>query len=303
MIEFETAEEMQNIFHKILVFGDSGSGKTFGSVLALVDIGKDPETDEFMGDPGVAILCFEAQARQSIKNANPKARVRMVEDGEDPLEVLRQVIGMARSGRLREMGIHTLVLDGLTEIQACIRDSILGDDVNDPSASFTWDDWRELNGRMRRLLRTIRSLELHVICTALSSKETDEEGNVLEYVPMFAGKATPNEVAAYFEAVGFAETYSERGKGGRIETIHATRFAKGSKPRTKPCAPLSRMQLTCGGLWVGRLDKAVAAGEHEFQPPAPRMVRALTQKTEDNDTNEEQEDAGRKRRRREKDEI
>jgi hypothetical protein len=163
---------------KILIYGDSGSGKTYGCSRS---------------NNTIVLLC-EKNGMVSVSNANQNALVV----GCTSISEVRAFMHEAMNGGLKKHGVQTIVIDGLTEIQRMIKDEIIG-----TGKQMRLQDWGLLADKMRKLLRTIRNLPFNVICTALAEYTYDED-SVRYTVPQFEGKKTAAEVMQYFSAVGVA---------------------------------------------------------------------------------------------------
>lgn len=255
---FEIAGDMSVVHHKLGILGDSGDGKTFTAVMAAEDVGKDPLTESFVGDPGVAVLACEHQARQTIRVANPQARVKIVENGIDDV---REFVRMAADGEFAAMGITRLVLDSLTEIQRLIKDAIMEENQDD---DFYRDDWGTLANRDRNLLRTIRALPYNVVCTILAEEKEDERRKQIIVKPMFEGRKTPQQVAQFFEAIGIMSRRKVRGEKGRTHYEYRTLFEAPERYRcVKGVVPLVGAQPACAGYWLDLLDGKIEAAPLE----------------------------------------
>ena len=149
MVSFERAGDMSGdrMHYKILLWGNSGAGKSWAAASS--------------GGGDVFILATERNALQSIKHSNPDARVLYAGD----VAGVRDVLKAAMTGELAEAGARVLVIDSLTEVQRLIKDEII---ASKGGADLTIQDWGTLTEKMRRLLRTIRDLPFHVVCTALA---------------------------------------------------------------------------------------------------------------------------------------
>mgnify|MGYP003151765577 CR=1 FL=1 len=172
------AGDCEQLEAKILIYGDSGSGKTYGCSRS---------------NNTIVLLC-EKNGMVSVKNANPNALVVACTN----ISEVRAFMHEAMNGGLKKHGIQTIVIDGLTEIQRMIKDEILGS-----GKQMRLQDWGVLADKMRKLLRTIRNLPFNVICTALAEYTYDED-QVRYTNPQFEGKKTAAEVMQYFSAVGVA---------------------------------------------------------------------------------------------------
>ena len=174
--EMFKASDCKDLQAKILIYGDSGSGKTYGCSRSNNTI----------------ILLCEKNGMVSVRHSNPNALVV----GCTNISEVRAFMHEAMSGGLNKHNIETIVIDGLTEIQRMIKDEIIG-----AGKQMKLQDWGLLADKMRKLLRTIRNLPYNVICTALAEYSFDDD-SVRYTVPQFEGKKTAAEVMQYFTAVG-----------------------------------------------------------------------------------------------------
>jgi hypothetical protein len=188
--------------YKVLLYGDSGTGKTWAASSASNPL----------------CLVTEANALGTLReafNAHPRKRASIVHaHGRDALQTIREVLMDARRGTLVEAGFDTLVIDGLTDLQKLIRDDIVGVG-NDET---TMKDWATLTDRMRRLLRELRDCPMDVVCTALADAEFDEGSSKRYVYPLFQGRKLQNEVAGFFNIVGYCYK--------RDDGVSAKRWAK-----------------------------------------------------------------------------
>ncbi len=161
----------------------------------------------------------------SIANSNNNADVIVIQKPEE----LYEFVSMAKAGQFSDY--DTLGFDSLTEIQKIIKDGILGDRG---SENMTFKDWGKLADRTLGFVRTVRDLPFHIVCTALRSDATDDDGGIISVGPAFEGRKTGNEIMQYFSAVAALQSeYSE--EKGTVRTLHFT----GNKiMMVKPCHPL-----------------------------------------------------------------
>ncbi len=248
ILKFQTLREtgVQGLLMKLLLFGDSGAGKTHTSVTA----------------PKPCVLLTEPNGLLSIQASNPDAYVidvmRIAAEGESkPMDVVRHFFRAAMDGTLKaETGAETVVIDSLTELQRMLRDEILDQKKGAGNVNVTWtlQDWSTLTDRMRKLVRMIRDVPFHVVATALAESDTDQNEN--RYVtPSFQGKKFPNEIAGYFSAVGYV--FRQREKEGEEEVLkHRVLLSGPSTYLTKNVAPLNPVEEPDVGDWIRRI------GEH-----------------------------------------
>jgi hypothetical protein len=283
---FEIASEMETVHHKILLLGDSGDGKTFTAVLGKQDAGKDPMRDRCIGDPSVAILVCEEQAKQTIRIANPQARIKVARNMDD----VRAFIELAADGVFAGMGITRLVLDGLTEIQRFNKDAIMQENDDE---RFYQDDWGTLATRDRHLLRTLRALPYDIICTALTEEKEDERRKQLIVRPMFEGRKTPAQVAQFFGAVGMMQRHKRKGSNGAVSYEYRALFEAPERFRcVKGVAPLVGAQPACAGYWLDLLN-GTESGEPLAEVSDP--FEDAAERAEDAEKEKEKRDARRGR--------
>ena len=199
---------------KILIWGNSGSGKSWLSATA----------------PKPLVILTEANGAVSIGHSNKNADIVVIDNAND----LRQIAAMAKSGKLSEY--KTLVFDSLTECQKLFKDEIVGN-----RDQLKIQEWGLLANRMLKFIRLIRDLPFHIVCTALADKNTDDQGGILNNLPQFEGKKTANEIMQYFSAVGYLFGANEIVDEENVLT-RKLMFEPTNKWFVKPCYPLTNMQ-------------------------------------------------------------
>jgi len=193
---------------KILIWGNSGSGKSWLSATA----------------PKPLICLTEKNGMVSIANSNQNADFVFIENVAE----LRELIAMAKSGELKKY--QTLCFDSLTELQKMIRDGILNGRSSD---QMKIQDWGKLAQRTIGFIREIRDLPFHIVCTALKSDSINEEGAVISVGPAFEGRKTGNEVMQYFSAVAALHSQKKEDK-----TVRSLYFSGPQRMMVKPCHPI-----------------------------------------------------------------
>jgi hypothetical protein len=269
-LNYDTATDLDTHL-KILLFGLSGSGKSYAAAKA----GGAPGSKEGR----VAVLLLEPNGLASIRASNRHAIVVTAYDPKrygkvDVWEVVEQFIRDAMDGTLAAAGVTTIVVDSLTELQRVWRDRCLVDDGVERKRlalhKMTQQQWGTWTERFRRVLRTFRDLPMNVVAVALVQNETDDDGNITAIVPAFEGKKLPNEVAQFFSAVGYCykkEVPYTVGEGDTARTEkrieHRVLFQTGGKLVVKPFPGLSASEEPDPKVWAAKYAASVAAGDAE----------------------------------------
>lgn len=224
------------MFYKILLYGNSGSGKTWLAASA----------------PNPIVLLTERNGEQSVRISNPRARYRIVSHIQD----VRDILAAARNGDLGtpDDPVDTIVCDGLTEIQRLMKDEML--QLKGDGAEMSIAMWGELTEKMRKLLRLLRDLPYHVINTALA--ESEMEGEVRYVFPAFQGKKLWDEVMQYHNAVAYVYKRQAVGEKRTAEIEHVAVFDAPSKIAAKGNHPLGGTRTGPVSAWIDELKKAIA---------------------------------------------
>lgn len=274
--------EQDSLMMRILLHGDSGSGKTTAASTA----------------PKPCFLLTEPNGLLSIRAANPDAIVidavsTAAAKGVPPMQVVREFFVAAMDGTIAATGAKTVVIDSLTELQRMLRDEINSTKRAGPNGEFRWtlEDWSILTDRMRKLVRTIRDLPFHVVCICLSDTDVDETG-ARWIVPSFQGKKLPNEIAGYFNVVGYVFRRTETQEDGNSVLMHRVLLRGASNYLTKSLPALSSIEEPKLDSWVERvtqngqpkanLEKPVAVSAEDPKEAAPkrRTRRSRAKKVE-----------------------
>ncbi len=208
--------------YMILVYGDSGSGKTH--------LGSNCD--------GVIVALLEPQGFATVRVANPDA---IVAGDPDPtitgkprwlknMEQVRNFFQAAASGRFRKAGCKTILLDSATELQQMFIDEIVAEKKKraqptaqpvqgrtpgkaatppprapatapekekGPAPEMTKQDWGTLAVKWRNFMRMLRGLPYNVIVLALSEPTQDEGTGRRLMFPKLSGSAQA-ALPAYF---------------------------------------------------------------------------------------------------------
>lgn len=291
-LAFAPASQATSVWFKLLLYGNSGAGKTWRSC----QVRKPGDTRKVLG------LLTEANGVQSARHANPDILLpswpltKREKKGEETVEVpvlgkdgkpmvrhyaltVEEVREVLRAVINREIpDLDTLVVDGLTEVQAMMKDEMIAfkeQAVREGKAKkgteiFSQADWGELNEKMRRFMRSLRDLPINVVSTALADVETEENGEVkIRYtIPSFQGRKLHNQAAAFQNVVAYCYTSSGRTEKGARKI---DRLAMVEGPETiqcKPAHPLTGVLEQPLWEWMDLL----AAG-----PDAPKVGREMTE--------------------------
>ena len=235
--------EVDSLLLRVLLHGDSGAGKTTAASTM----------------PRPCFLLTEPNGLLSIRAANPDAIVVDVVStastkGVPPMNVVREFFVAALDGTLANAGVQSIVIDSLTELQRILRDEITSTKRVGPNGEVKWtlDDWSTLTDRMRKLVRTIRDLPFHVVAICLSDTEVDDSGTRY-VVPAFQGKKLPNEVAGYFNVVGYVFKRSEQNDDGASVLSHRVLLRGSSNYLCKSLPQLAAVEHPRLDDWLARI--------------------------------------------------
>ena len=237
-LPFKTAKSTATDFpFKIFIYGDPGSGKTFSSVTA----------------PKPMVLLTERNGLHSIRQSNPDALVKYCEDAND----IRDVLKLALNGELEAHGVKTLVVDSLTEVQRIFADEIMKKKGAGDEQRMSLPDWGTLTEKMRKFMRCLRDIDLHVVATALADTSTDEATGQVKHFPSFSGKKLSSEVSQFFNVVGycFKREHSElKTDDGRPVIEHLIMLEGPSRFVCKPCGPIAGIRSATIGDWYDEIN-------------------------------------------------
>jgi hypothetical protein len=237
-LPFKTAKSTATDFpFKIFIYGDPGSGKTFSSVTA----------------PAPMVLLTERNGLHSIRQSNPDALVKYCEDADD----IRDVLKLALNGELEAHGVKTLVVDSLTEVQRMFADEIMRKKGASDEQRMSLPDWGLLTEKMRKFMRCLRDLDLHVVATALSDTATDESTGHIKHFPSFAGRKLSSEVSQFFNVVGYCfkrEHPELKHDNGSPVIEHLVMLEGPSRFVCKPCGPVTGIRTATIGEWYQDIE-------------------------------------------------
>lgn len=165
---------------KVLVHGNSGAGKTH------------------LGATGIkpVIALCERQALRTIRLVNPEAAIWIIDRADDLRQLLTELKVMIAENRCP---YDTVVLDSLTEIQAMLKNEIL---VAASRDQLTQGEWGVIIDKVANIARSFRDLPMHVLALCRSDEQFIDETRYVR--PSLSGKKLPNDIAGFFNLVGYA---------------------------------------------------------------------------------------------------
>lgn len=202
----ESPDESKEL--NILVYGKSGSGKTPFSA-TVQDI---PGTEE-----ALFISCEGGET--SIQHRDiPVVRVDNYDDFDTVYQFLHKHQLLRQQGNKEGLlQLHnefhgtdadkptlydSVVVDSLTEAQVFCKYDILDFDYQESLSNelddMNWEGWKEMSEKIGRLCRDFKSLNMHVVFTALLSQDQDERTGKIERGPKLEGGAS-DEVPGIFD--------------------------------------------------------------------------------------------------------
>lgn len=205
----------ENPFIRVLVYGDSGTGKTTWGALS----------------PRPLMLITEPQGVPSAMVANPDAEVVYV-DGHRKFEQVLQALQaggptvlddgqhayQADVPGVGEVTFQTLVVDSITDVHQKILDAnTRGEESN----------WMRTQATLKLRLDDLRRLRCNLICTALADHKLDDQSR-RKTLPMLYGRAA-TQSGQWFSGVGYAHKIDVDG-----EIRHFIEWRASSRLITKP---------------------------------------------------------------------
>lgn len=180
--------EARGSYINILVYGDSGVGKTTlaGSAVECTDL-----------DP-VLIIDFEG-GTESLVRTYPNVQQVRVQNWKE----MQSVYDELHRG---QHGFKTVILDSLTEIQKFNMYQIM-EDLKTTRPDLDPDvpgmrEWGKNLEQMRRFVRAFRDLPMNVVFTALKKDDKNDKTGMVTTMPSLSGKLA-GEVAAFLDIVAY----------------------------------------------------------------------------------------------------
>lgn len=241
VLNWKRATDLPMAYLKVLLYGDSGVGKTWTASTA----------------PRPVYLLTEPNGLPTILAANPDAVVVQADEGHGGLDTVRQFLQAARDGSLaRETGCESVILDSLNELQRMLKDEIMATKKGGHTAeSFTLQDWGVLNDKMRAMVRVFRDLPFHVV--GLTHADVDQEEDGPRWLsPYFMGQSIPREIGGYFSVVGYQYRKQVKAEDGGATTT--TRHVLLQGPPTVVCKGLhglDAVEVPDLSVWMDKINR------------------------------------------------
>lgn len=215
---------------KCLLYGPNGSGKSTAAARFNCPL----------------IGLTEKQAIPAIKEANPKAIIKVISTPQHLLE-FRQ---LCRSAQLAQR-CDAVVLDSLTDVQRLLRDMYTSQQEKNKDTT-DMNSWGRTIDATARMAREMRDLPVHTIVICLDA-EIEVEGEGLVHRPSVNGKALPNQLGQYFNLVGFISRQARPG-GHRREVM----FEGSDRFQTKSMTGIDAVEPPEPLLWIHKRFKKEA---------------------------------------------
>lgn len=226
---------------KILLHGDSGTGKTTFGAMA----------------PKPLILLTELKGAPSIFNANPEAHIEEVRD----LNAFHSIMEKIKRGvpceynkqpafRVDKEPYQTIVLDSLSDFHENIRklyESRAKKDDNDKDNV----DWGKIQDRVKTTLDGLSSLPVNVVCLTLSDEIVDKQKR-RSREPLLYGRIKKT-IGQWFNAVGWTNRTLHEGEIEYGVTWSAGRFTITKSVKGWPNRTLCRFYENPGDTSLGSL--------------------------------------------------
>ena len=218
----------QRPFLKVLVYGQTGAGKTWWAARTPrpLYIAKEPQgvaTFRLVRDDGWCAVVESWQEFGQLLTSAKFASPDVAEDGTPCLSM--EVEGTP-------IKFQTIIVDSFTAVQQLMirrmspvsaKDSLnLGN-----TQGLTLKQWGRLINVCNEIMTDLRALPCNVVVTCLSQESSDDDR--IRVVPSLAGKSLPTTLGQYFNAVG----YATRDKAGRNVIV----WKGDSRFVTKPASP------------------------------------------------------------------
>lgn len=227
--------------HKIkaVVYGASGSGKTFFAATAPKPI-------------------FAAAEAGLLSTTSSKKPVKFVE-----IKSVPDLKDLLRYLQSEDHGFETVVIDSISEINEIIKEGI-----EKKKGRMQIQDWGDLARIIKGILRGFRDLPMHTIFIAQELVEKDDQ-KIQKITPMLNGKAA-TEIAYFMDIVGYT-LIDEQGEH-QILTLPNSKYL--TKDRSSKIGNECPVDF---GEWVKRVSE-IEVGAMDVETVEPYAPKATAQK-------------------------
>lgn len=226
----KSADDMNHLVKlKCLIFGPSGAGKSrLGAVAGNGD--------------RVLIGLTEKQAAPTIQEANPNAKVLVIDDAQDAVR-FSKVAGDPSIGE----HFDVVVLDSLTDTMEILRKHYTSKQggKSEGSDKTSLESWGLIIDATKRFIRVLRDAPIHVIVIALEEETVVDQIRVRR--PLVLGKKLGGQLQQYFNLVGHIRK-RERGEGIRHEVL----FNGDESSSTKTMSCLETIEPPEPQAWIAK---------------------------------------------------
>lgn len=187
---------------KILIYGPSGTGKTIlvGSAAAVPVLCPVLGTDI---EGGMTSLASYDYGEDTIDLTDVNS---FTEGAESYMRVHKYLTS-------KENTYATAIMDSATELQQMVLDECL---IEARKKEPDLHIWNRVTSKMRKAVRQIRDLPIHVLVTALERQVKDETKGIMVRQPALQGKIS-EEMPGFFDIVGKMEI--KKNKAGEVVRI------------------------------------------------------------------------------------
>lgn len=198
---------VQNKFINLLIYGDSGVGKTVLAGSASVVEALAP------------VLLIDVEGGTlSLEQTYPQVDVARVKSWADMQKVYDDLY-------LGDHPYKTIILDSLTEIQKASMDGVMTELLTehpdrDPDVPGQ-REWGKSINQLRYFVRAYRDMEINTIFTALAQEVQDKRTGMNKTKPSLPGKLA-NELAAFLDIVAYYYIKRLDGDDERLLLCNAT---------------------------------------------------------------------------------
>jgi len=173
---------------KLLVYGESGAGKTTLCQTA----------------PGKTLVVSMESGLLSIKDAPNLDAIEVKEASE-----IEQIAELLEN---KTLDYDTVCLDSVTEMAEILLSQEKAKS-KDPRRAYG-----EVIEVMIKTMRRFRDLPMHVVFIAKQSRERDESSGMFHYQPMMVGAKLPTQIPYFFDEVLVLRTFDDENEKGKTVT-------------------------------------------------------------------------------------